>query len=73
MKYDKIMAGGNLENIAARLTYCGALLDALIGAMGENSMVDALSGVHDLLNSICRDFQADIDGTEDYTREESVV
>ena len=69
MEYDKIMAGGNLDNIMARLIYCGALLDALIGAMDDNGMVDALSGVHDLLNSICRDFQADIDGAEDYTGE----
>lgn len=67
MKYDKIMAGGNLDNIMSRLIYCGALLDVLIGAMGDNDMVDALAGVHDLLNSICRDFQADIDAAEDYT------
>lgn len=70
---DKIMAGGNLDNIVARLTYCGALLDALIAAMGDNKMVDALSGVHDLLNSICRDFQADIDGAEDYIGEAASV
>ena len=66
---DKIMAGGNLENIVARLIYCGALLDALIGAMGENNMVDALAGVHYLLKSINRDFQADIDAAEDYVEE----
>lgn len=67
MKYDKIMAGGNLENIMARLVYCSALLDVLIGAMGDNGMMDALAGVHDLLNSINRDFRADIDAAEDYT------
>jgi len=72
MKYDKIMAGGDLDNIIARLIYCEALLDALIGAMGDDCMVDALSGVQDLLNSICRDFQADIDAAEDYTEEATV-
>lgn len=71
MKYDKIMAGGNLENIMSRLVYCNALLDALVGAMGDNSMADALAGVHDLLNSINRDFQADIDAAEDYHGEEA--
>ncbi len=70
---DKIMAGGNLDNIVARLTYCGALLDALIGAMDDNRMVDALAGAHDLLNSICRDFQADIDSAEDCIGERAGV
>ena len=64
MKKELIMPAGNLEDIVGRLTYCGALLDAVICAMGDNSMVDALSGVHDLLNVICRDFQADIDCAE---------
>lgn len=73
LKYDKIVAGGNLENIMSRLIYCGALLDALIAAMSDNSMADALAGVHDLLNSICRDFQADIDGAEDYAGEETTA
>lgn len=71
MKYDKIMAGGNLEDIMSRLVYCNALLDALVGAMGDNSMADALAGVHDLLNSINQDFQADIDAAEDYHGEEA--
>ena len=30
---------------------------------------DVLSGVCDLLEIICRDFQADIDAAEDYTEE----
>ena len=70
MKYDKIMAGGNLENIVGRLIYCSALLDVLIGAMDDDRMVDPLSGVHDLLEVICLDFQADIDAAEDYTGNE---
>ncbi len=68
MKYDKIMAGGNLDNIIGRLICCCALLEALRWAMDEsNPMVDALAGAKDLLGSICRDFQADIDAAEDYT------
>lgn len=58
------MSHDALGDIMSRLIYCGALLDTLIGAMGENGMVNALSGVHDLLNCICRDFQADIDCAE---------
>lgn len=72
MLEDKIMAGGNLDDIVARLTYCGALLDALISVMGDNEMVDALAGAHDLLNSICRDFQAAIDSAENYTKGTSI-
>lgn len=68
---DKIMAGGNLDDIMLRLTCCNALLDALIYSMNDNSMVDALNGVHDLLTSICKDFQADIDAAEDYIGEEA--
>lgn len=68
MKCDKIMAGSNLENIVGRLICCNALLDALRFAMDDVSpMVDALAGVHDLLEMICRDFQADIAAAEDYT------
>ena len=71
MKYDKIMAGGNLDNIMGRLICCNALLDALRLAMDDaDPMVDALAGVHDLLEVICRDFQADIDSAEDYIETE---
>ena len=64
MKHGVIMSAGNLEDIMGRLICCSALLDALIAAMGDNRMVDPLSGVHDLLEVICRDFQADIDLAE---------
>ena len=58
---NKIMTAGVLDDIVGRLICCSALLDALIGAMDDNRMVDPLSGVHDLLESICRDFQTEID------------
>ena len=58
---NKIMTAGVLDDIVGRLICCSALLDALIGAMDDNRMVDPLSGVHDLLESICRDFQTAID------------
>lgn len=71
MKYDKIMAGGNLENIMERLIGCRALLSSLYllyGSAGASSISkDAISGVCDLLEMICRDFQADIESAEDYT------
>lgn len=74
MKYDKIMAGGNLDNIVTRLNGCRALLYLLYESAGTSAISgDAINGVCDLLEMICRDFQADIDGAEDYTREGSAV
>lgn len=71
MKYDKIMAGGNLEDIARRLTGCNALVDALRETVGVSAISEeALSGISDLLECIRRDFQADIDSAEDYIEEE---
>ena len=58
---NRIMTAGVLDDITGRLICCSALLDALFDAMGDNRMVDPLSGVHDLLESICRDFQTAID------------
>ena len=70
MKYDKIMAGGNLENIMTRLKGCRALLYFLYESAGARVISeDVLSGVCDLLEIIYRDFQADIDAAEDYTEE----
>lgn len=68
MKYDKIMAGGNLDDIMCRLTCCRSVFGVIHEriASGENC-TDALYGACDLLGSICRDFQADIDAAEDYT------
>ena len=70
MKYDKIMAGGNLDNIMERLNGCRALLCALCEIAGTSRISEeALFGVTDLLEMICRDFQADIDAAEDYIGE----
>ena len=68
MKYDKIMAGDNLENIVSRLTGCRLLLCILTDqAECSTPPTEVLQSVANLLESICRDFQADIDGAEDYT------
>lgn len=70
MKYDKVMAGGNLDNIVLRLDCCAALLRVLHASLGENGgpdgLCDALAGACDLLETINRDFQADIDAAEDH-------
>lgn len=70
MKYDKIMARGNLDNVMDRLNGCRALLYLLYECSGASGIPgNAVNGVCDLLDCICRDFQADIDSAEDYTRE----
>ncbi len=67
----KIMTVSSLENSTERLK--GVL--ALVCVLAENSSTsvtpeDALNGVADLLEAICRDFQADIDAAENVNREE---
>lgn len=72
MKYDKIMAWGNLDKIMAQLNGCRALLYLLYESAGASAISeDAISGVCDLLEMICRDFQTDIDAAEDYTGKEA--
>lgn len=63
---DKIMAAGNLEDIVSRLTCCNALLFTVHMNMTDGHICNALGGVCDLLESICRDFRADIEAAEDY-------
>lgn len=72
---DKIMAGGNLENILARLGCCHSLLDTVRWDMEGKCKTheEALFAVSDLLGIICRDFAADIDAAEDYTGKEAKV
>lgn len=71
MKYGKIMAGGKLENILNRLTGARALVCVLAENLNTSiTAEDALNGVADLLEMICRDFEADISCAEDYTGEE---
>ena len=67
----KIMTVGSLEDTLGRLA--GAR--ALVCVLAEHSSTsvtpeDALNGVADLLEAICRDFQADIDAAENVNREE---
>ena len=66
---DKIMAGGNLENIMTRLLACCAALRVIHSSMSsktDGDSVDALYGACDLLRGIVEDLQADIDAAEDY-------
>lgn len=67
---DKIMAGGNLNNIVLRLSCCLSLLRVVHEAIGERGgnaeACDALAATSDLLECILRDFDADIDSAKDY-------
>ena len=66
VKYGKIMAGGNLENILSRMVCCCAVLNAVRESDIENPLTDALAGASDLLGRICDDFEAEISDAEDY-------
>lgn len=67
LKYDKIMAGSNLDDIVERLKGCEALILTLAQAAGMSTTPeDALSGVADLLSCITRDLEVDVAGAEDY-------
>ena len=71
VQHDKIMAGGNLENIMNRLNGCLALLDALyVAADCSVFSEEAIEAVHDLLEAIYKDFKADIEAAEDYSPED---
>lgn len=70
---DKIMPGGNLEDIMNRLNGCRALVAMLYEVAGASAIPeDAINAVGDLLGTICRDFQADIDAAGDYQGAEEV-
>ena len=65
----KVMTVGNLEDIVVRLKGCRSLVDMLCEVAGVSTIPEAaLSGISDLLDVICRDFQADIDSAEDIGR-----
>ena len=69
MNHDKIISEGNLDSIAGRLTACGAILHVIHTGMGSSGdLSEALYGACDLLESICRDFLADIEAAGDYQR-----
>lgn len=66
-----IMSKSNLEDISLRLAGCNALVDTLCETAGVSTISEAaLSGVSDLLEMIRRDFQAGIDGAEDFAEME---
>jgi len=63
----KIMNIDTLEDTVSRMEGCRVLLNVLTENAGISSTPEeALQGLADLLGSICRDFQADIDTAEDY-------
>lgn len=66
---DKIMAGGNLEEIMNRMIGCHAVLEVIHQAAGKSSLADAIAGAVDLMRSICMDFEADISAAEDYAEQ----
>lgn len=63
----KVMNVDSLCEIMRRLRGELALLNHLYEIAGATSISEeALGGMCDLLESICNDFQADIDAAEDY-------
>ena len=69
-EHDKIMAGGNLDDIVERLKGCEALIWAIAQTAGTGTTSEnALHGVADLLSCITRDLEADIGSAEDYLAE----
>lgn len=74
MMFDKIMARQNLDDIILRLDCCAALLWMIHANMGEecgrDGLCDALAGACYLLETVTRDFLADIGSSEDYMGKE---
>ena len=66
---DKIMVGGNLEEIYNRLQACHATFCIIQADIPDGTSSRALCGACDLLECILRDFHADIEGAEDYEEE----
>lgn len=67
MSKNLIMSYDSLDDIMGRLTCCRAVFDIIHKNMsGGEDCVDALYGACYLLESICRDFQTDIDSAELY-------
>ena len=59
---NRIRTVDNLENIMDRLNGCASLIFMLCEVVDHSTIPsDALRGVGDLLESICRDFQTAID------------
>ena len=67
MKKNLLMEQDSLDEIVGRLICFNALLETIRLAMDDDDkLVDTMSSAHDLLDCICRDFQADIDSAEFY-------
>ncbi|MCM1234385.1 MAG: hypothetical protein NC489_30155 [Ruminococcus flavefaciens] len=67
-----ILTVGNLEDITLRLNSCRALFRTLHAEAERGSLsAEALYGACDLLDSICRDFEADIDGADEFVGKEN--
>lgn len=68
----KVLTRYTLENNMDRLKGCRSLLSTLHMLSGTTEISeDALYGACDLLDGICKDFQAAIDTAEDYAGEAS--
>lgn len=64
---NKIMNRENLEDILRRLNGCASLIFMLCEVVEHSTISDdALRGVGDLLESICKDFLAELKSAEDF-------
>lgn len=62
-----IMETDNLHDILNRMKNCSSLIYMLCEVVEYSSIPEsALSGIGDLLNSICKDFDGNIGCAEDY-------
>lgn len=61
MNRNLIMPEGSLEDILARLGYVLSLFYLIHGYLDESDLADPMYGACDLLRSIIKDFQADVE------------
>lgn len=74
MSTELLMSRDNLEDIMDRLKGCRALMEALHMVSEETVIpVATLGGMCDLLECICRDFEADIACAENQAEKEAVA
>lgn len=74
MNQKLLMPAGNINDIAGRLTSCAAILHIIhAGIDDKGDLCDALYGACDLLESITKDLQADIDRAELQTEKEGTT
>lgn len=65
MSHNLIMSEGNLEDILARLSYALDLFRLIHGHLDESDVSDPMYGACDLLRSIIKDFEADVNAAEE--------